>query len=76
MMQSHNIKISDVIHKAVIKVSEQGTEAAAATAVICEDEKKAVVKKPVVIDFVANRPFIFLLAFENSILFMGKVNKI
>jgi serpin B len=61
--------ISAVYHKTFVDVNEEGTEAAAATAVI-EAEKG----KPLP-DFIANHPFVFLIR-ENatgSILFMGRV---
>lgn len=62
--------ISDVIHEAFVEVNEQGTEAAASTAVIL---KKGPVRFPI---FRANHPFIFIIK-ENksgSILFMGRVS--
>ncbi|EFC41149.1 predicted protein [Naegleria gruberi] len=70
-MIGNSIQISDVIHKSVIRVSEQGTEAAAATAVIGTRKSK-----PRIYNFVADRPFIFVIAHEDTILFMGKVNKL
>lgn len=61
--------IEDVLHKAVIEVNEQGTEAAAATVV--EVAETAAVETP---SFIADRPFLFVIANEkaDSILFMGK----
>jgi serine protease inhibitor len=61
--------ITHVIHKAFVEVNEEGTEAAAATAVVVDE--KAVVA-PV---FRADRPFLFLIRDVNSgsILFMGKM---
>jgi len=64
------LKIDEVFHKAFVEVTEEGTEAAAATAVV-------IVRKSVSIpiEFKANRPFMFLIR-ENStgsILFMGRV---
>ena len=68
---SHGIFISRVLHKAVIEVNEEGSEAAAATVV--EMEKTAMPTD--IVEFIANRPFIFIIADERigSILFMGKV---
>ena len=63
--------ISDVLHKAFINVSEEGTEAAAATAVIfintSKDDSKTI--------FDADHPFLFVINHKqtNTILFMGKV---
>ncbi|MFH1227997.1 MAG: serpin family protein [Planctomycetota bacterium] len=63
--------IDNVIHKAFIEVNEEGTEAAAATAVIAPTG--APPKAPSV--FRVDHPFIFLIRDERSgsILFMGRV---
>jgi len=62
--------ISAILHKAFVDVNEEGTEAAAATAVVIT--LTAVLEKPV---FRADHPFIFLIKDNSSgsILFMGKV---
>lgn len=70
MSGNQELKIDEVFHKAFVEVTEEGTEAAAATAVV-------VVRKSVTIpvEFNANRPFMFIIR-ENStgsILFMGRV---
>ena len=67
-----DLYISRVIHKAFVDVNEEGTEAAAATAVVIET-KALIIKKPVV--FKADHPFIFLIRDKEagSILFMGRV---
>ncbi len=64
--------ISDVIHKAFIKVDEQGTEAAAATAVIME-AASAPAEEPVEIRL--DHPFIYFILDNqtHTILFMGRV---
>jgi len=64
--------ISKVIHKAFVEVNEEGTEAAAATAVII-DTKALVLTEELV--FKADHPFIFLIRDKEtkSILFMGRV---
>ena len=61
--------ISDVIHQAFVTVDEQGTEAAAATAVLVE----RVVSKPP--EVTIDRPFIFLVRDSDTgaILFLGRV---
>jgi len=67
-----NIFISEVIHQAFVQVDEEGTEAAAATAVVMK-ATSAMPTNP--IEFRADHPFIFIIQ-ENStgsILFMGKV---
>jgi len=63
--------ISEVIHQGYIKVDEEGTEAAAATAVIMELTSLPP-PKPV---FNADHPFIFLIQDQETgnILFMGRV---
>ncbi len=63
--------ISDIFHKAFIKVDESGTEAAAATGVIFADSIPA----PPPPQFVADRPFIFFIrdTMTCAILFMGRV---
>ncbi len=62
--------ISNVVHKAFVAVDEEGTEAAAATAVAFR--KLAVVDVPV---FRADHPFVFMIRDNQSgaILFMGRV---
>ncbi|NHB69421.1 serpin family protein [Perlabentimonas gracilis] len=70
MSRSNDLKIDEVFHKAFVEVSEEGTEAAAATAVV-------IVLKSITmpVEFFANRPFIFIIR-ENkdgNILFMGRV---
>ena len=66
-----DLSISDVLHKAYIKVNENGTEAAATTAVVM-DITAIPHKAPVKIK--ADRPFTFFIKHNatNCILFMGK----
>jgi len=65
--------ITDVLHKAFVDVNEEGTEAAAATAVIV-GLKSMPAPIPV---FRADRPFIFIIQEKStgSILFMGRVSE-
>lgn len=68
--------ISRVIHKTFVEVNEEGTEAAAVTAV--EILNTSVPAEPEQIDFFVNKPFLFLIK-ENStgaILFAGKIGEI
>ena len=60
--------ISDILHKAFVEVNEEGTEAAAATAVI-------LTTSVVTNTFNADHPFVFLIQHEETgaILFMGKI---
>lgn len=63
--------ISEVIHKAFVDVNEEGTEAAAATAVLMR--VTGMPREPVV--FRADHPFLFLIRdlHSGAILFMGRV---
>jgi serpin B len=63
--------ISAILHKAFVDVNEEGTEAAAATAVIMET--MAMMEPPPT--FSADHPFLFLIRERRtgSILFMGRV---
>ena len=77
MLEGGGITIGDVIHKAFVEVSEKGTEAAAATAVIIVptsvSEKSVEIKE---INFVANHPFLYYIKDNatGSILFMGHIH--
>lgn len=69
---AHNdLKIGNVFHKAFIEVSEEGTTAAAATAVSMV-MKTAIGPQNI---FDVNRPFVYILTdnAKRTILFMGKV---
>lgn len=65
--------ILDIIHKAFVEVKEEGTEAAAATAVIMAT-KAAPGPGPVVPTFRADRPFLYMIMHKptNTVLFLGK----
>lgn len=66
-----NLIISDVIHKAVIEVNEEGSEAAAATAVTMTRSMKAMSKFNLIVD----RPFFYAIRDNQTgaLLFMGFV---
>ncbi|MBM4372119.1 MAG: serpin family protein, partial [Deltaproteobacteria bacterium] len=66
------LHISAVVHKAWVKVDEQGTEAAAATAVVMTARSAATSPTPV---FRADHPFLFLIRDNGTgaILFLGRV---
>lgn len=66
--------ISEVVHKAFVAVDEEGTEAAAATAVAMRAGSAMMPRQPVVVT--ADRPFLFYIHHRGSgtILFMGRVN--
>ena len=65
--------LNSVVHKSYIAVDEEGTEAAAATAMIYARSGRPVFKT----QFVANRPFLYLIrdVSTNFILFLGTVRK-
>ena len=71
MSGSRNLFISAVVHKAFVDVNEEGTEAAAATAVVIA--LKSAPAMPLI--FRADHPFLFLIRHNNSgaILFLGRV---
>ena len=64
--------ISNVIHQAFVEVNEEGTEAAAATAVIMQKSAAPAEEIPV---FKADHSFLFLIQDDETgnILFMGRV---
>lgn len=72
---SPNLYISKVLHKAVVDVSEEGTEAAAATAVLTNNRNSVIdfqfETTPI---FKCNKPFLFIIheTQNNIILFMGR----
>lgn len=70
---SHNLYIGIVLHKAFIDVKEEGTEAAAATAVGIRSMAVLASQPPL---FQADHPFFFLIQEKKtgSILFMGRVS--
>jgi serpin B len=68
---SPDLFISEVVHKAFVKVDEAGTEAAAATAVVMN----ITAMPPPPVQMSINRPFIFLIIDRDTeaIVFMGRV---
>jgi len=69
-----DLALSDVIHKAFIDVNEEGTEAAAATAVAVV-KSAAVIREPPTPVFRADHPFVYLIrdTRSDSILFLGRL---
>lgn len=68
-----DVHVSDVLHKALLEVTEEGTVAAAATAVVMATRMIAVQPPPVVLTF--DRPFLMVIedAQTGAPLFMGRV---
>lgn len=71
MTGGRDLFIGDVVHKAFVAVDEEGTEAAAATAVIMETTSAPMYEISLEID----RPFIFIIRdkISGQILFIGRV---
>jgi serpin B len=72
---SPDLFITDVIHKAFVDVNEEGTEAAAATAVVVGDKSDVGRPEPVAV-FRADHLFLFAVtdAKTGSVLFLGRVS--
>jgi len=72
--RSRDLYVSEVLHRAVVEVNEEGTEAAAATAVVMM-MRSAVIQKPNI--FRADHPFIYFIRERTtgSILFLGRYVK-
>lgn len=70
MTRTEQVRIKDVFHQAFIAVDEEGTEAAAATAVVME-----AVSAPAGENLVVDRPFLFAIKDvpTGAILFLGRV---
>jgi serpin B len=71
MTGNKDLFISDVVHKAFVSVDEEGTEAAAATAVVMK--LSAVAEEPVLVN--VDHPFVFLIRDieTGAVLFVGRV---
>ena len=74
MVSKEQLYVNGVLQKTFVKVDEEGTEAAAVTAVTVHARASAQ-KKPKLIVFRADRPFMFLIRHQASgcILFVGRV---
>jgi serpin B len=72
---TRQLVVSEVLHQAVVDINEEGTEAAAATAVVMMPRCALPIKDP--FEFRAHRPFLFFIRDNatNSILFLGRVVK-
>jgi len=71
--KSEKLMISNVLHKAFVDVSEEGTEATASTAVIMKLTSAPPTQKPIV--FRADHPFVFIIFDKENeqILFIGRL---
>ncbi|CAO2587247.1 Serine protease inhibitor A3F [Lemmus lemmus] len=68
---AQDLRVSHVVHKAVLDVAETGTEAAAATGM--RMLVSALIRNPLTVNF--NRPFLMIITHTNTVtsLFMAKV---
>ena len=74
------LKIDEVLHKTYLKVNEDGTEAAAVTAVIIT-YGSAMPEPEIIYEMKVNRPFLLILRSndlpkDNDILFISKIEKL
>ena len=69
------LKISEVFHKTFLELDEQGTEAAAATAVVMPRVTSVPINPPTPIEVRVDRPFLFAIQHRTSgaCLFLGRV---
>lgn len=80
LREERNLKIDDVLHKTFLKVNENGTEAAAVTAVIVKYTSAMPVQEKIY-QMKVNRPFLFMLRSNKlpsdyDMLFMSKIESI
>jgi len=70
------IYVSSVLHQGKIEVNEKGSEAAAVTIVEVRETAMPIIDETK--EFIANRPFVFIIEDEESgtILFMGKLEEV
>ena len=77
LREEGNLKIDDVLHKTYLKVNENGTEAAAVTAVVITKTSVRPIPEKIY-EMKVNRPFLFFLRskslpLDNDLLFMSKI---
>lgn len=77
MSGNRELFFSEVLHKAFLEVKEEGSEAAAATAILVA-RTSAPIAKPAAKEFKARHPFAIFIQDSNSevILFMGKLERV
>ena len=68
-----DLKVSKVLHKAYIEISEEGTEAAGVTGIVIEEKSL-----PMIHQFRADHPFMFFIRNNKNgiVLFSGHINQI
>ncbi len=72
---TRELSISEVVHKAFCEINEEGTEAAAATAVVMRAASAVPIKEPPPVEFKADHPYLYLIrdTQTGSLLFLGRV---
>ena len=80
LREERNLKIGEVLHKTFLEVNENGTEAAAVTAVIVNVTSAGPVQEKI-FQMKVNRPFLFMLRSNKlpsdyDMLFMSKIESI
>jgi serpin B len=77
MSTAEGLMLSEVLHKAFVDVTEEGTEAAAATAVIAAPPAAPVEEREEPVVFRADHPFLFLVrdSRTGAVLFLGRVSE-
>ena len=73
-MQSKELYVSEVVHKAFVETSEEGTEAAAATGIKINEKCKKETVQNSVPGLPVVYPFVYIVVYKNQTLFMGKVS--
>ena len=70
---NNDLFVSDIVHKTYVRVDEEGAEAAAVTAVVVDVTAMPSEDPEEVIDFNADRPFLFAIydTTDNTVLFTG-----
>ena len=81
LREEGNLKIDDVLHKTFLKVNENGTEAAAVTAVVVVNGSSGRTVQEIIYHMKVNRPFLFMLRSNKlpsgyDMIFMSKIEKI
>jgi len=77
MNSSKGLHISKVLHRAFVEVNEEGSEAAAATALVVVCYSSMISKPEEPCEFRADHPFLFFIRDNatKSILFLGRLTK-